>query len=172
MTATTWPDGRTAMSGSVVALAGLHAGGVAAIVEMVPVLAIQAGALGVPIHRVLQAIASGLLGSQAYAGGNPAAMLGAGLHTLISIGAGLVFAFAASRLPILTRRPWLAGTIFGVACYLVMSFVVVPLSAAAFPPARNPVLIAISLAVHVVAFGIPIALSHRRALRRLAPVRD
>lgn len=145
--------------------AGVHAGGVASLVELVPVLGIQAGALGVPVHRVFQAIASGLLGYEAYAGGAPAALLGAGLHVLISVIAGLVFALAALRIPAMTSRPWLSGVAFGTVCYVVMSHVVVPLSAAAFPPATNPVLIALSLAVHIVAFGIPISIFHLRSLR-------
>jgi hypothetical protein len=47
-----------------------------------------------------------------------------------------------------------------------MSYIVVPLSAAAFKPAHNPALIAVSLAVHMAAFGLPIALTYRTMLAR------
>lgn len=144
--------------------AGLVAGLVAAAVEMIPVLSIQ-GALGISVVRVLQSIASGVLGSDAYAGGLPSAALGLGLHVFISIVFGLVFAGAAAVRPGLLRRPALVSIGYGVIIYLVMSFVVLPLSAVAFPRAAAPSLIAMSLGVHIVAFALPIVLMVRRILR-------
>ena len=143
---------------------GVHAGGVAALVELVPVLLIQGLALNVPPVRIFQSIASGALGREAYAQGWASAALGAGFHVLIAVVAGVVFAGAAIRLPRLVRHPVLAGMLFGIATFLVMTYVVVPLSAAAFPPARNPALIAVSLLVHIVSFGLPIAFVLRRRL--------
>ena len=142
---------------------GVHAGGVAGLTELVPVLLIQSLALGVPPQRIFQSIASGLLGRDAYALGWSSAALGAGLHVVIAIAAGVVFARMAILIPRLLRQPLLTGILFGVATFLVMTYVVVPLSAAAFPPAHNPALIAVSVLVHVFSFGWPIAfvLHHR-----------
>jgi hypothetical protein len=143
---------------------GLVAGLVAAAVELVPVLSIQ-GALGVNAMRVLQAIASGLTGAAAYSGGLPSAALGLVLHIVISLVAGLAFSAAAAVRPQLLRHPVLATIGYGVIVYVVMSYVVVPLSAAAFPPAANVALIAMSLSVHIVAFALPIVLVTRRMLK-------
>ncbi len=48
--------------------------------------------------------------------------------------------------------------VYGVLVYLIMTFVVVPLSAIGFRPPRSLILMLTSLAVHVFAFGLPISL--------------
>jgi len=50
------------------------------------------------------------------------------------------------------------GMVYGVLVYLIMTFVVVPLSAIGFRPPRSLILMLTSLAVHVFAFGLPISL--------------
>lgn len=143
---------------------GLGAGAVAAVVDIIPILLIQGLLLKVGPTRIFQSIASGMTGAAAYAGGLPSAFLGALVHLLISLIAGLAYAYAAARLPLLVRRPVIGGLAYGVLVYLVMSYIVVPMSAVAFKPATDPALIAISLGIHMVAFGLPIALVTRRAL--------
>ena len=87
-------------------------------------------------------------------------------HWLISVGAALKFAWTASRFRDLVAYSVLAGLGFGVLAFAVMTALVVPLSAAAFPPNRNPVLILVSLAVHMLFLGLPIALATRWRFRR------
>lgn len=134
----------------------LVAGTFAAVVETVPVLTVQ-NALGVPPQRVFQAIACGLAGRSAFVGGARTAWLDAFLHLLISWIAGGVFVAAAVRWSQAARRALLSGTILGVGCYVTMSYVVVPLSAVAFPLTRELKMMAMSLVVHVVAFGLSVA---------------
>lgn len=149
-----------------IARAALLGGTLAAGVEMVPVLSIQGAALGVPPVRVFQSIASGLLGASAYRGGAAAVLAGVVLHWLISVGAALVFAWTATRWRDLAARPFPAGLGFGVLAFAIMTSLVVPLAAAAFPPNRDPVLILVSLAVHMLFFGLPIALATRWSFAR------
>ena len=52
---------------------------------------------------------------------------------------------------------------YGLALYCVMNFVVLPLSAAG-PGSKDPLWIALGVAVHALMVGIPIALASRRAL--------
>lgn len=145
----------------------LIAGACAAVIEMIPILTIQS-ALGVSPLRVFQSIASGLLGRDAYAGGAATAWLGAALHLFISLVAAAVYVMVAVRWSSFARRPLLAGSAFGVACYAVMSYLVLPLSAVAFPRASDLRMIAMSLGIHVAAFGWPIALVARLLMRRAA----
>jgi hypothetical protein len=58
-----------------------------------------------------------------------------------------------------------AGLLYGVVVYVVMNFVVIPLSA--FPTALTftPVRVAINVVAHMVLFGLPIALATRAASR-------
>lgn len=164
-------DGTAESATPRVARTGVLAGLAAAVIEMVPILMIQGLALHVGPTRILQAIASGVLGASAYSGGTFTAVLGALLHTGISIAAGLAFSFTASRLPVLLRRPVLSGLAYGIIVYLVMSYVVVPLSAVTFKPATNPMLIGMSLAIHMVAFALPISLVCRKLMRRSESVK-
>jgi hypothetical protein len=127
------------------------------------------GTRGVAPHRVLQAIASGLLGRDAFAGGTWTAGLGLALHFFIATSAAAVYCVAARRLPVLLRRPWPCGAGYGLVVYAVMNHVVLPLSR--FRSGRAPVegidwaLVNLLLA-HVLAVGIPIALCARRVLVR------
>ncbi len=78
---------------------------------------------------ILRFIASGLLGTPlphetwVYA-------LGLGLQWLMSITIAAIFVMAATRMPALLRRWVGAGIAYGIVVYLVMTFVVVPLSRA------------------------------------------
>ena len=78
---------------------------------------------------IWQSVASGLLGKASYDGGSATVVLGLALHFLIAFVMALVYVLASRRLPTLTARPVLMGVLYGLALYLVMNFVVVPLSA-------------------------------------------
>jgi hypothetical protein len=86
------------------------------------------GFRGVAAERLLQNIASALIGPAAFTGGWPAAMLGLALHFLIAFVASALFVLAAERLKFLTRHPWSWGLIYGAVVYLFMNFVVLPLA--------------------------------------------
>lgn len=145
----------------------LWGGAIAGVLDIADAL-IFAGTRGVPPWRVLQAIASGLLGRDAFTGGAPVAALGLALHFVIAFGAAVTYSLASLRLPLLIRRPWICGPIFGICVHLVMKYVVLPLSLYRGRGAASwldPGFINIIFA-HVFCVGIPIALSARRAARR------
>jgi uncharacterized membrane protein YagU involved in acid resistance len=132
------------------------------------------GVRGVPPVRILQAIASGLVGADAFQGGLPAAALGLGLHFVIALAAAAVYGLASRQLPLLLTRPWVSGALFGLSVHAVMQYVVLPLSA--FRPGRTPADGSIDwalvnpLAAHVLFVGWPIALSARWAANRRVPL--
>jgi hypothetical protein len=138
----------------------LAAGALAGALDILAAFALQA-TNGVAPHRVLQAIASGLLGPAAYRGGASTAAFGLLLHFVIACGAAAVFYAASRRWPDLVARAAPAGAVFGVLVYAFMNLVVLPLSRVNFraPTART---VAIMLAIHVVCVGLPIALTVRR----------
>ncbi len=118
------------------------------------------GLRGVPPARVLQSIASGLLGRAAFGGGLATAALGTLLHFFIALVIVAVFFAASRRIPALLRRPVLSGIGYGVLAYLVMSLVVVPLSAAATGP-RGIAVVLNGLLIHMLGVGLPAALFAR-----------
>ena len=80
---------------------------------------------------------------------------------MIALGAAAVFYAASRKLCWLTAQPWVSGPLFGVAVWLFMNLVVLPLSAnppRVFPGADWPVI----LAAHLVCVGLPIAMIVRR----------
>jgi len=120
------------------------------------------GALGLAPVPLLQGIASGLLGRRAFSGNWATALLGLFLEFFISWGAATVYVFASRVLPLLTRRPLIAGPLYGVAVYWFMQLVVLPLSA--YSVRRfSWELTLIGIAIHMVCVGLPIALAARRA---------
>lgn len=112
--------------------------------------------------RLLQAISSGLLGSAAYERGAASASLGVGLHFLMMfIICGIYYA-ASRRLSVLTERPIVMGLLYGVVVYVVMTFVVLPLSAFPHQIEPTPLSVAVASAAMLFCVGIPIALIVRR----------
>lgn len=108
--------------------------------------------------RVLQSVASGLLGRRAIDGGWPPALLGLVLHFAMMLIIAGIFCVLASRMAWTRRQPLLAGAIYGVAVYAVMNLVVVPLSAFPVKLSYPPSTLAIGLTVHIVCIGVPMAL--------------
>lgn len=81
---------------------------------------------------VLHSVAAGWIGRDAASdGGWSTALVGLGSHVLIATLMAAAYVLASSRLRTLTARPILWGIIYGLLLYVVMNYVVVPLSAAA-----------------------------------------
>jgi hypothetical protein len=124
----------------------------------------------VPAQRILQSVAAGLLGEASFEGGGATAALGLALHYLIAVSMSMVYYLAARRLPLLRQRPFLCGAGYGLLLYAVMNYVVVPLSAAG-PGSKDPLWITLSIAVHALLIGVPIALAVQRTGRTDGQVR-
>jgi uncharacterized membrane protein YagU involved in acid resistance len=122
---------------------------------------------GVKPIRVWWSVASGLIGhDRAFNGGIKTAALGLFLHFVVATLMATVFYFASLALPTLIRHAVTWGLIYGVVCYYVMSYVVVPLSAV--PPRSGPTpwpSYLNGIIGHALLVGLPIALLARRAAR-------
>jgi hypothetical protein len=119
---------------------------------------------GVPPTRIFQSVAAGLLGRASFEGGARTAALGLALHFFIATTMAFTYYLVARRWPLLWQRPWLAGGVYGLLLYGVMNYVVVPLSAAG-AGSKEPLWVALSIAVHVLLIGVPCAVFARRALK-------
>jgi hypothetical protein len=118
---------------------------------------------------ILQAIASSLLGPAAYEGGAAAAILGFVLHFAVSFVFAGAYVAVASKLSMLITRPVLCGLAYGALAKIIMGEIVVPLSRADFGSGGTALQTAISWFIHLVLFGLPIALAASRV--RPVPVR-
>ena len=124
-----------------------------------------AGYNGVAPSRIFQTIASGLLGDAAFSGGGGVAALGVSCHFALSVLWAVVFAIAAWQLPVLARRPFVAGLAFGLIVFLDMRLLVLPLSAYPHPVTFKPLATVLDLLSHMLLFGVPIAMIVSRAIR-------
>jgi hypothetical protein len=116
---------------------------------------------------VTQFFASGALGEAAFVGGLGTALLGVIIHYGVSMVISAVFILTASRLPLLRRNAILGGILYGVAVYVVMNFIVLPISAA--PPLEYPLpLLTYGIFTTALEVGLPLGIIVRRTAN--APV--
>jgi hypothetical protein len=116
--------------------------------------------------KIPLAIAGGLLGKGAFHGGAGTYMLGVLLHFIIAFSVTTIYYVASDRLTFMLDHPLVCGLLFGMAVELVMSYVVLPLSAL---HARGPYRlhdILLGLIVHMLVIGLPVAYSIRWFTRR------
>ena len=112
--------------------------------------------------RVPRAIAAGLLGLKALQGGAVTYALGVFLQFFIATCAAAVYYGASRKLAFLKEHPLLCGMFYGIAVFLVMNLIVVPLSALhGTGPFKLAGLIQ-GLLVHMFLIGLPISFSVRQ----------
>ena len=114
--------------------------------------------MGVGPADVLQGIASGLTGNEAYHSGAPAAVLGAVLQyccffCLLGISQLLV-----GRFPALGDRPMAFGLGYGLASFVVVHYLVLPLTAFHIVAGFYPGVFANALLAQTVFVGLPSAI--------------
>lgn len=107
-------------------------------------------------------IAAGLLGPQALHRGASTYVLGVLLHFFIAFSAAAIYYTASRRLTFLIEYPLICGLFYGAAVELMMSYVILPISALRErgPYELHDVLL--GLLVHMVVIGLPISYSVRR----------
>jgi hypothetical protein len=114
--------------------------------------------------RILQSIAAGVLGRDAaVAGGASTAAMGLGLHFVIATIIVLLYYTASRRMTQLVERPWVFGSLYGIAVYLVMNLIVVPMSAIGGSGPRPGLPMLNGVLIHIFGVGLVSALAARGA---------
>jgi hypothetical protein len=127
--------------------------------------ATQAATLNIKPLRVWQTVASGLLGPRAFEAGASTAILGLALHFLISFIIATIYIVASQQLPFLLQHALIAGALYGIAVYVVMFYIVLPLSRRA-KRSFNLKFALTQFAIHIFIIGWSIALTARHFLAR------
>jgi uncharacterized membrane protein YagU involved in acid resistance len=141
----------------------LLGGSIAGILDIIFAISFAAYNGATPV-RLLQTVASGLLGTAAFTGGIPVAALGLALHFFMSFAWAGAFLALARLVPAFTLHPLLSGIIFGAFVFFAMRLVVLPLSAFPYPVTFKPIATTLDLLSHTLLFGVPIAWAIQRAL--------
>jgi hypothetical protein len=143
-------------------LALLWAGFACGVLDITAALVVY-GFFGLKPVRLLQGIASGLLGPKAFSGGLATAVLGVLCHFVIAFGAAAVYLVASRALGFLIEHAVVSGVLYGVAVYFFMNRIVLPLSAAKRPFSLQMMIVGV--VIHIFCVGLPISLSVRRFSR-------
>jgi len=122
------------------------------------------GLAGVGPGRILRYVASGPLGDTMRDGGWGAAAVGLGVHyALMTIMVMLYFALA-NRVYVVRRQWFLSGPLYGIAIYLIMYWVVVPLRFGTHPK-TDLWSVGNALFSHIICVGLPMAYIASRTIR-------
>ncbi len=120
--------------------------------------------LGAQPLRIFQSVASGLLGKASFEGGVQTFLLGILLHFVVATCIAAVYYVASLKLPVLIDHAVVGGLIYGMIAYLVMNYVVIPLSAARSGQFSLRTFLPAFIG-HALLVGLPIALLARRSAK-------
>jgi len=84
---------------------------------------------GVTMKMIFQYIASGLIGMKSFSLGTESVALGVAIHYAIAMTWTVIFYLLSRKLLILTRQAAICGIVYGGVVYVIMNFVVLPLTA-------------------------------------------
>jgi hypothetical protein len=111
---------------------------------------------GRDVIYILHAVAGGLLAKASFEGGMPTAVLGAFLQEAMSILIAAIYVAVSRFTPTFLHRWVLGGVLYGTLTFIVMNYVVVPLSAWAQAPQFSPRGFVLNL-LAMILFGIIIS---------------
>lgn len=119
---------------------------------------------GATAAGIFRYIAGGLIGlASARNGGAGVVVLGVALHFLIATGAAATYCAVSLFFTPLVRRPLIWGPLFGVAIYVFMDFVVLPLSMLPQQGHWDTTAVFVNeMLIHMFGVGLPIALCAAR----------
>lgn len=134
----------------------LRAGLVAGTLDITAALVVYTHS-GAERVRLLQGIASGLVGKAAFHGGSTTALLGLLCHFVIAMSWAAIYFAVSRRARFLVEHAVVSGVVYGLIVYVIMNHMVIPLSAIGPRPfVLSHALLA--AAILVVCIGLPIAL--------------
>lgn len=115
---------------------------------------------------ILQSVASGVFGKDAFAGGTSMAVYGLIFHYLIAMGFATTYFLFFPSISLFRTQKIISGILYGVIVWLIMNLIVVPLSNAS----QNPFTLKgamIGMTILIVCVGFPISfIVHRHYTSR------
>ena len=114
--------------------------------------------LKTPFISSFQYIASGAMGNAAFTGGLATALLGLVLDFIMTTIMAGVFILSVDRIPLLRRYVIPGSILYGFGVFVVMNFIVLPLSAAPALPAPPMWLFIEIILEHILLIGLPLGL--------------
>lgn len=120
-------------------------------------------------YQIFQYIASGLIGGKSFTMDGASVALGVAIHYTIAMTWTVIFYLLSRKLLILTRRAAICGIVYGGVVYMIMNFVVLPMTRV--PHARAAVTVA-SRVSGVLALLLCIGFTIALLVKKFAPPAD
>ncbi len=117
---------------------------------------------GTPPAAVWRYVASAVFGKSAGTGGSEMVFLGLLFHLTVAIGWTGLFFVAYPRLRLLSANTLVSGMAYGLFVWLMMNFVVVPLTRITVGPIRLTSGTVMMILIHLFVIGVPIAYLAKR----------
>ena len=111
-----------------------------------------------PYISSLQYVASGAIGNAAFTGGLATALLGLVLELLMTMIIAGIFILSFDRIPLLRSHVIPGSLLYGFGVFIVMNFIVLPVSAAPPLPAPPMWLFIEIILEHILLVGLPLGL--------------
>ncbi|HEX5055102.1 MAG TPA: hypothetical protein VFX02_01250 [Gammaproteobacteria bacterium] len=140
----------------------LWGGFAAGFIELMAIFVIWQVFENVPPLVILQAVATAFMGNDAYQAGAQSALLGLVLHFFVSFCFAAAYVTVSGYVSPLRKYPFIFGPLYGIVAYLVMTYIVVPISLATFGRPDTLFSLARSVLMHMFIFAPPIALAASR----------
>ncbi len=142
------------------------AGTTAGILDITGAILVYAFVLGITTtQKVLQSVAAGALGKEAYQGGWNTALAGLGFHFVIAFIFAAIFVIIYPTWKKWFTNPWIGGIAYGIIVWCIMNLVVVPTATGkAFKFNLEYFLWGIGLIIFLV--GIPISVITHKMQKR------
>ena len=115
-----------------------------------------------PFISSLQYLASGAMGNAAFTGGLATALFAVILEFIMTIIIAGIFILSADRIPLLRRHVIPGSLLYGFGVFIVMNFIVLPLSAAPTLPAPPMWLFIEIILEHILLIGLPLGILMRQ----------
>lgn len=106
--------------------------------------------------KILQSVASGIFGKQAFNGGSTMAMTGLLIHFLIAVCFASGYYITFINISYLRKHPFLSGLAYGIVVWILMNLVVLPLRFG-YAPSLNITALP-GILILMVCFGLPVSL--------------
>jgi hypothetical protein len=107
--------------------------------------------------RIMQGIASGVFGKDAYVGGTAMALYGLAFHFIIAYSFATFFFFIFPYITFLQRQKVIGGLLYGIFVWIVMNIIVLPLVFSRHLPSINSSAF-IGAGILMVMIGLPVSL--------------
>lgn len=106
--------------------------------------------------QLLQSIASGVFGKEAFTGGNQVAVYGLIFHYLITLSFTTIFFLICRLMPSVLENKVLTGVLYGIIVWIIMNLLILPVSRFQARPLQWDIAL-VNMIILILCIGLPVS---------------